>query len=382
MHHRSSVDLLSRMSAESPAPAAPSPSPIVRLQTKLHFDQSAVVQEPSPTPTRKRLRTTASGPFSFSPAPEVVGAFGLSVTTFPIFGAGVVIDGSNSSGSSSAVRPWPGIAGAGAGGGLVAAFHGSKQGRNPFDTCPESVILACLGCLSPADLGHMAVCNKSLSKVCVAEGEVWKRCWQGVWNHSTHARDAVTWYGSIAAALRFQRRYCLPPRPVDDGISESLREGAVAVTARHETVSCLTATAANRVVLGWSGGTLQVMSNDSTRSVSLPGGSIRHIQEHGGEMFVASWAGVVHVVDVSSMVFAVVVADLPHPLHALQMTADLLLLSCGDGNIVVFKVFHEADTGAIRVRKLQVLSGHVGAITDMHLEKGFLTTAGVDKTVR
>jgi hypothetical protein len=243
-------------------------------------------------------------------------------------------------------------------------------------------MLSVLDALLPRDIGRMASTCASLAKMCVQEGAVWRRCWQRMWNLSAHLWDAEAWYGSYAAALSFQRRYHLPPTHVEDDFSTEAEAQPDDSAPRHETVSCLMATGAAEVVVGWTGGTFQVVGNAGTQSIHLPGGSIRHIQEHGGELFVASWAGVVHVVDLHTLVFAVVVADLPRPLHALQMTADLLLLSCGDGNIVVFKVFHEAGTGAIQVRKLQVLSGHVGAITDMHLEKDFLATAGVDKTVR
>ncbi len=139
----------------------------------------------------------------------------------------------------------------------------------------------------------------------------------------------------------------------------------------------------SRVVLGWSDGHLQVAGvGGGPDPVHLSGGSVRHIQLHGGELFVACWSGIVHVVDLTTLASAVVVEDLPHPLHALQMTSDLLLLSCGDGNIPVFRVLHAAGTGAVLVRKHQVLSGHVGAIQDMQVEGPVLVTAGVDRTVR
>ncbi len=151
----------------------------------------------------------------------------------------------------------------------------------------------------------------------------------------------------------------------------------------HRSVTCLMAVGPSLMALGWSDGTLTLVSSEAgVQSAWLRGGSIRHIQLHGGELFVCCWAGVVHVVDVSTLASSVVVADLPTSMQALQMTGDMLLLSCGDGSVLVFRLLHDPGTGAISARRLQVLTDRGGAIQDLQCDGDVLVTAGVDRTVR
>jgi WD40 repeat protein len=133
-------------------------------------------------------------------------------------------------------------------------------------------------------------------------------------------------------------------------------------------------------ILGYSDGLLKFIYSKEPSldfEISLHSGSIRHIQfaKGGSQVFVGSWYGTVHCIDIASRSVKLLVTDLDGPVFALRVSREYLFTSCGDGVIRLWNLPEILDSHEpVKAKQCKILfHGHQGGVTDISVQRTSLS---------
>ncbi len=270
-------------------------------------------------------------------------------------------------------------------------------------------MVAVLEFLTLADASSLARTRWAMFHYFNAGDDVWKLFWGQPWARGyvvgDGTLDVVSWYGSFRQALEAQTLYERAPSSVvsDPALTRAISRDVPAVdpAAEAEPASiaaddavCAVLTAPDQLlVLGFSSGQVHVSLPSFEKRFSVGFGSIRHICKRGRRLFIASWNGAVHYICMDYWVLHLLFHGLVSPVYSLCAQGSSLFLCTGDGKVLVYgltvltldgpRAFStcEGVSGEVTACKMQELLGHAGAVMDIAVSRGFVVSAGMDRTL-
>ena len=221
------------------------------------------------------------------------------------------------------------------------------------DHGPLSIILSYL---SPREVATVASVCTSTSPI-IHNEYIWNNYWP--WKTERTQLKSLLYVPTYKYAIQLQYLYKLPiihhyPLTYSEDILQE-------VTCPYYI--------GNYRIYGYSDGSVRVFgpldAGSTNRKYELKSGSIRHMQliSKSNKLFVGSWKGAVHSIDLVTGTVKRIVTISPdklggEPVYGLRIINDNRLCTCsGDGIVRVFNIQDGSNLG--------ILQGHTGAVTDL-----------------